>query len=79
MLFRRKERIIARLLDEPLTRIVMRADGVDPQALARDLERIHLQPVVAAARAQRNGAAPLRTSFAAQAKGTSSPCGACSS
>jgi len=79
MLFRRKERIIARLLDEPVTRLVMREDGVDPQALARDLYRLHLQPK--AARGHRNGpqSAPFQPSLAGPAKHPSSPCGACCS
>ena len=80
MLFQRTERAIARLLDDPITQMVMRADRVDPRELAQDLRRLDrhrkFQP------AQILGRYPsthLKSSFAGPAKRSSTPCGACSS
>ncbi|MHB8884236.1 MAG: hypothetical protein ACYC5H_03930 [Methylovirgula sp.] len=46
MNFRPKERLIAELLDDPLVQMMMHADRVDPQDLARELRKlaISLEP-----------------------------------
>ncbi|QXX74581.1 hypothetical protein [Methylovirgula sp. HY1] len=40
MIFRPKERMITELLGDPLVQMMMHADRVDPQDLARELHKL---------------------------------------
>ena len=79
MLFQRKERTIARLLDDPITQMVMRADGVDPRELAQDLRRLDRQRKFQTTRIRpgRSLSTHLESSFASPAKPASTICGTC--
>lgn len=77
MLFQRKERIIARLLDDPITQMVMRADGVDPRELAQDLRQLDRRREFQTVRSERSSSTHLKSSVASPARSTSTICGIC--